>query len=331
MAKTKITVIGGGTGTVAVLAGLKKYEDVELSVIVCMTDDGGSNRIVRDEFGLLPLSDLRKSIVALSSTGNGILRNLFTYRFDKGEGLAGHTLGNLIMMALSDITGSEKGAIEKASKLFNVVGKIIPVTYDDVRLSAEYDDGRIVKGEHNIDEPTVNPDAKIVKLFLNPSAKANSDAVSAIMDADYLVVGPGDLYTSTLPNVIVDGIADAVCQTQAKYILVSNLMTRKGQTHWMKQSDLVAEVTKYIKRQPDYVVLNNKAIPEAVLQKYTDSGEYPIVDNLNNDVSYKIIRDDVLNDEVMERDSGDVLFRSLIRHSQEQLAKVIYNIINNNE
>jgi uncharacterized cofD-like protein len=330
MSKTKITVIGGGTGTVAVLAGLKKYEDIELSVIVCMTDDGGSNRIVRDEFGLLPLSDLRKSIVALSSTGNGVLRNMFTYRFDKGEGLAGHTLGNLIMMALSDITGSEKGAVEKASKLFNVVGKIIPVTYDDVRLVAEYDDGRTVKGEHSIDEPTENPDAKIIKLSLSEPAKANPDAVSAIVEADYLVVGPGDLYTSTLPNIIVDGISEAVLQTKAKYILVSNLMTRKGQTHWMKQNDFVNEVTKYINRKPDFVILNSRKMNESILKKYADSGEYPIIDNLTNGEGYKIIRDDVLNDEEMERDTGDILFRSLIRHSQEQLSKTIYKIIKDN-
>ncbi|MBW7953920.1 YvcK family protein, partial [Candidatus Dojkabacteria bacterium] len=137
----KVAVIGGGTGTVAVLSGLKYNTDVTLSAIVNMTDDGGSNRVVRDEFGLLPLSDLRKSIVALADAGNGIFRELFTYRFDKGEGLSSHTLGNLMLMALSDITGSEIGAIEAASKIFNCRGKVIPVTLDDVRLVAKYDDG----------------------------------------------------------------------------------------------------------------------------------------------------------------------------------------------
>ena len=151
----KIVVIGGGTGTIPVLSGLKQFSEFDLQVIVSMTDDGGSNAVIRDEFGLLPLSDLRKSIIALSQNDDKLLRDIFTYRFSKGEGLIGHTLGNLILMGLTETTGSEIGAIEAVSKLFNVKGKVIPVTLDSTKLVADYTDGTKIKGEHIIDEPEI--------------------------------------------------------------------------------------------------------------------------------------------------------------------------------
>lgn len=325
----KVAVIGGGTGTVAVLSGLKYNTDVTLSAIVNMTDDGGSNRVVRDEFGLLPLSDLRKSIVALADAGNGIFRELFTYRFDKGEGLSSHTLGNLMLMALSDITGSEIGAIEAASKIFNCRGKVIPVTLDDVRLVAKYDDGRTVTGEHLIDEPEENPSAKIVELSLSEEAEAYEDAIKAIEEADFIIAGPGDLYTSTICNIIVKGISEAIKSSKGKYIFINNLMTKKGQTHWMKASDLVAEISRYSQRQPDYVLLNNGEIPAPTLKRYEEKGEFIIVDDLQDGSEYKIIRTDIVaNDEVVQ-DKGDTLVRSLVRHDHEELAKLLLSIFNN--
>jgi uncharacterized cofD-like protein len=175
----KITVIGGGTGTSTVLEGLKKYKDLDISIIVGMMDDGGSNAVVRDEFGLLPFSDLRKSIIALSQENEGgILRDLFTYRFSEGEGLKGHTLGNLLMIAMTDITGSEIGAIETFKYLFSVGGDILPVTLDKVKLVAEYSNGKKVIGEHLIDEP--EEDLYIKKFYLDGKAIAYTGAVDAI-------------------------------------------------------------------------------------------------------------------------------------------------------
>ncbi|MBD3363408.1 uridine diphosphate-N-acetylglucosamine-binding protein YvcK [Candidatus Dojkabacteria bacterium] len=325
--KFKVCVIGGGTGTVSILNGLKKHDEIDLSVIVSMTDDGGSNRVVRDEFGLLPLSDLRKSIVALAQTGNGVFRELFTYRFDKGEGLSGHTLGNLMMMALSDITGSEVHAIRKMCKLFNVRGKVIPVTLDDSRLVARYEDGTIIKGEHWIDEPMEKyGDLKIEELMLDPSAKAHEPALEAISEADYIIAGPGDLYTSTITNIIVEGVAEAIKNSKAKYIFITNLMTKKGQTHWMKASDMVDEISKYSKRKPDYVLINNREIPEDILTKYKEDDEFPIKDNLNEDETYKIFKEDLIGEKEIVRQSGDVLVRSLVRHDSEKLRKVLYDI-----
>lgn len=327
MAKKKVVVIGGGTGSSAVLHGLKKYDNLDLSVIVSMTDDGGSNAVVRDEFGFLPLSDLRKSIIALSGIGNGILREAFIYRFAKGEGLCGHTLGNLVMMGLAEITGSEVGAIEAASKLFDVKGKIIPVTLDDVRLAVEYEDGKIVEGEHQIDEPKKsNEDKRIKKFYTKPKAKAYKAAVDAILEADYIIAGPGDLFTSTLANIIVDGIPQAICKSKGQFIFINNLMTKKGQTHGMKATDLVTEVTRYAKRQPDIVLINNRELPKKIVREYKKLNEVPIEDDTNGQ-DYNVVKASLIVDETLEKDSGDDLIRSIIRHDSVKLGKILYHKI----
>src|SRR3990167_8617417 len=173
-----IVVIGGGTGTYTVLLGLKKYE-VDLSVIVSMMDSGGSNRVIRDEFGLLPTSDLRQCMVALSSEKpSEIVRELFTYRYNAGTGITGMTFGNLFMAALTDIYGSQEKAIEKTCEFFDVKGEIIPITYDNTNLVAVYDNGRQILGEHAIDEPDEDlSKRRIVELSVFPEASANKKAV----------------------------------------------------------------------------------------------------------------------------------------------------------
>ena len=325
MAKKKVVVIGGGTGTVAVLHGLKKYDDLDLSVIVSMTDDGGSNAIVRDQFGYLPLSDLRKSIIALSGTKNGILRDVFTYRFEKGESLKSHTLGNLIMMGLSDMTGSEVGAIEAASKLFNVQGKIIPVTTDDVRLVAEYENGSKIEGEHLIDEPDKkHENLRINFFYTNPKAKATKDAINAITEADFIIAGPGDLYTTTLANIIINGIPQAIQKSKGKFIFITNLMTKKGQTHGMGAVKLVEEIEKYAGRKPDIVLLNNKELPKRIIDHYKSRGEEIIEDDLD-EADLEVIRASLIDTNIVPPTKGDDLVRSIIRHDSVKLSKILYH------
>src|SRR3989344_1450850 len=229
----KILVIGGGTGTFTVLSGLKKYP-VSLSAIVTMADDGGSNKVIRDEFGLLPVSDIRQCFVALAEENGEVsqlMRKLFMYRFHQGNGISGMTFGNLFMAALTEILGSQKEAIEKTGKILRIKGQVIPVSFEDTRLAALYECGHTVIGEHQIDEPKHNGKLQIKELFLQPKVKANPDAVSAILNADIIVLGPGDLYTSTIPNLLVEGISDALKQTKAKIMYVINLMTKDGQTY----------------------------------------------------------------------------------------------------
>ena len=323
----KICLIGGGTGSTTVLEGLKGYKDLELSVIVGMMDDGGSNAVVRDEFGILPLSDLRKSIIALSGENdNDILRKLFLYRFAQGEGLKGHTLGNLLMIAMTDIAGSEIGAIETFKYLFNVSGNIVPVTLDNVKLVAEYDDGSKEVGEHYIDEPET--DKHITKFYLDSEAKAYKGAVEVISNSDYIIIGPGDLYTTTLANIVVDGIPDALQNTKAKLIFVPNLMSKIGQTRGMTQSSMLEIIEGYIGRKFNYVLVNDGWIPKEAYKRYIADGEHLFEDDLEDDGRI-IIRTDLIANSEIKRESGDTLVRSLVRHDSEKLAKELYKIFRN--
>ena len=320
----KITVIGGGTGSTTVLEGLKKKKDLDLNVIVGMMDDGGSNAVVRDEFGLLPLSDLRKSIIALSQENeNQMLRNLFTYRFSQGDGLKGHTLGNLLMIAMTEITGSEVEAIEMFKYFFSVTGNIIPVTLDKVRLVAEYDDGSKVVGEHLIDEP--EDDKKIVKFYFDNKAQAYQGAVDTIMSSDYIIIGPGDLYTTTLANIIVDGIPQALQKTKAKLIFISNLMSKKGQTRGLTLESMLSLVEGYIGRKFDYVLVNNGRIPQKAYKRYIKQGEHIFKDDIKKN-GREIIRADLVANSVIKKDKGDALDRSLVRHDPDKVARELYKI-----
>ncbi len=321
----KITLIGGGTGTSTVLEGLKKDRDLELSVIVGMMDDGGSNAVVRDEFGLLPFSDLRKSIIALSEENDGdILRNLFTYRFSQGEGLKGHTLGNLLMIAMTEITGSEVSAIEMFRYLFNVRGEILPVTLDKVRLVAEYTNGKKIVGEHFIDEP--EEDAHIDKFYLDSKASAYPGAVEKILESQYIIVGPGDLYTTTLANILVTGIPEALQKTKAKLIFIPNLMTKVGQTRGLTQKSMVELVEGYTGRKFDYVLINSGRIPSDAYKRYVEDGESIFLDDIKDSEGRNIVREDLVANSVIKKEKGDVLVRSLVRHDPEKLRKVLYGI-----
>jgi uncharacterized cofD-like protein len=324
-----ITVIGGGTGSSNVLEGLKGYRDLHLSVIVGTMDDGGSNAVIRDEYGLLPLSDLRKSIIALAEdTDKGIIRDLFTYRLPQGEGLKGHTLGNLLMIAMIDITGSEIAAIDAFKYLFEVRADIFPVTLDDAKLVAKYEDGTEVRGEHLIDEP--QEPKKIEEISLSSETKAYEGAVEAIQNSDFIVLGPGDLYTTTLATLIVPGISEALQETKAKLIFIPNLMSKIGQTRGLTQKDMVELIEKYIGRKVDYVLVNNGKLPQKALERYLEDGEHVFKDDLGEN-GRDIVRTDLVANSVIKKDKGDELVRSLIRHDPEKLGSELYNIFKSNK
>lgn len=320
-----ITLIGGGTGTSNVLEGLKQYGDLDLSVIVGMMDDGGSNSVIRDEFGLLPLSDLRKSIIALSGENeNNWIRDLFTYRFTDGNGLKGHTLGNLLMIAMTDITGSEIEAIGAFKYLFSVRGSILPVTLDDTKLVAEYDDGTKVEGEHLIDEPEV--DKSITKFYLSSKVQAYKGAVEKIMESDFIIIGPGDMYTTTLANIIVPGIAEALQETKAKLIFIPNLMSKIGQTRGFTQKSMLEMMERYVGRKFDFVLINNGRLPEDAFKRYKEDGEAIFKDNLSDDNGRTIVRGDLVANSIIQKVKGDTLTRSLVRHEPKKLGDALYKI-----
>lgn len=325
--KKRVVVIGGGTGTYMVLTGLKKDTSLELTAIISSTDDGGSNRKFRDEFGLLPPSDFRQCLIALSPDNerNQTLRKLMMYRFNKGIGLDGQTFGNIMIAALTDIEGSQLEAFESAGKLLNIKGDLLPITTDNVRLMAEYEDGSITYGEHFIDEPEADHDnsLRIKRLFLNKKATAYPKALKAIKEADAIVIGPGDIYTSLLAAIIVGETAKTICKSKAKLFYITNLMTKPGQTYGFTAKDHVNEIKKYIGKYPDYVLINNYPLPPRILERYKkEEDAQPVVDDLRKN-GYTIIRKDLVARDEIKKVTGDKLRRSLIRHDGEKIAKII--------
>lgn len=328
MTKRKVAVVGGGTGTFVVLSGLKNYP-VELSAVVSMADSGGSNRVIRDEFGLLPTSDLRQCLVALAES-NGesrLLRELFMYRFHQGKGISGMTFGNLFMAALADIMGSQEKAIEETGKILRITGKILPVTTDDVDLVATYENGKVVIGEHRIDEPKHDGSLKIVKLSTKPKASVDRHAREALLGADMIVLGPGDLYTSVLANLVVRGVSEAIRGSRGKVVYVVNLMTRWGQTYRFTAADHLREVEHYLGRPLDAVVINrDMRYPRAVLRAYVQEHAEPVIDDLTGK-RYQLVRRPLLSRRLYVKAHGDVLARSVVRHDSERLADALVSFL----
>lgn len=321
--------IGGGTGTFVALKGLKEYP-LELSAIVTMADSGGSNKRIRDEFGLLPTSDIRQCFVALSDEkgGAGLLRKLFMYRFEKGEGIRGMTMGNLFMAALADILGSQEEAIRQTRKVLLIKGRVIPVSYTNTNLSARYEDGHVVDEEHLIDEPQHDGRLKIKEVFLKPQAHANPEALEAIDKADLIVLGPGDLYTSLVPNILVSGIPEALAASKATIVYILNLMTKFGQTFQYSARDHLATLEKYIGSSIDCVLINNGSVPKRALDVYAKSNEVPVEDNIMNENSYKLYHADLVTHHMITKSKSDALVRSLIRHDSTKLAAALIHILN---
>jgi len=323
-----IVCIGGGTGTFVALKGLKHYP-CHLTAIVTMSDSGGSNKRLRDEFGLLPTSDIRQCLVALSDEngGAGLLRKLFMYRFQKGHGISGMTFGNLFMAALSDILGSQNEAIKQTGRVLRVQGTVVPVSLTDTNLYAEYEDGHVLSEEHLIDEPPHDGKMHITNVYLKPQAKANPEALAAIAKADLIVLGPGDLYTSLLPNLLVNSIPSAICASKAKKVYIVNLMTKYGQTYNYSASDHIAIIEKYIRTSLDFVLLNNAKIPVKALSLYKEYHEQPVIDDLLKDTK-KVVRADLVSPLFTEKAKSDTLIRSLIRHDSAKLASELIKILN---
>ena len=335
MAK-KVVVIGGGTGTYTVLSGLKKYP-LEITAIVSMADSGGSAKKERDEWGLLPVSDVRKALLALSGEEGqeGLLRELLNYRFAEGIGVEGTTFGNLFLVALSNILGSQEKAIGELGKILKIKGRVLPVTLDQTNLVAEYDEGVTVVGEHEIDEPKHDGRLGIQKIYLLPSAKAYPPATVAIRKADLVVLGPGDLFTSLLPPLIVEGIPEALKKSKAKKLYILNLMNRYGQTYGFTASKFLSVLNEYLEEVAfDYVLVNNAPVPGGILRHYASKEKsFPVEYDLPagrhglRDDGIKIIRGDFLSRRVVEPQPGDKLKRSLLRHDPEKTAKAIIGLL----
>jgi uncharacterized cofD-like protein len=315
MKKPKIVTIGGGSGTFVVLSGLKKYP-ITLQAVVSMMDSGGSTGRLRDQLGVLPPGDMRQALIALSDSED-IWRSLFTYRFDTGD-LGGHNFGNIFLSALEKITGSAEESLVHAAKLLKIRGHVIPVTSSQCILCAKYADGSLLEGETLIDE-SLTSRPKILYMYTLPEAVPNQKAIKSILKADYIVFGPGDLYTSIFPNLLIPGIVDALKVSKAKKVFFVNLMTKIGQTDGFKASDFVNEMERYAGCTMDYIFVNNQNPPADLLECDLGQSTHP---------KTRIIRADLLSESKYEQSIADRIRRSLIRHDPEKVSKVLIESLN---
>ena len=309
----KVVTIGGGTGSYTVLRGLKEFS-LDITAIVSMFDSGGSSGTLRDEFGVLPPGDVRRCLVALSEGKRAeILRELFNYRFENGNSLKGHSFGNLFLVALSSIYGGDIEGIRKASELLNIKGKVLPVSLDKSDLHAILENGEEIVGETNIDIPKHNGEIRIQKVFLDPPAKLCEETKDAIREADILIIGPGDAYTSIIPNLLVKGMAEALRESSGKKIVVTNLMSKWGETHGFAASDMVRELLTYSGLEKfDVCVCNTAKMDPKLVAAYEKEKKYPIYcDNKLPEFAKKVITGDYFSE------------ADIARHDSAKIAKVI--------
>jgi len=276
-----IVVIGGGSGSYAVLKGLKPYAKnglINITAIVAMTDSGGNSGALRDEFGILPPGDIRRCLVALSDETE-IVKQLFQHRFESNGTLNEQSFGNLFLTALTQILGSEEKAIKEAHKILKVYGNIIPVTLENAHLVATLEDGEKIIGESVIDLPRHNSNKKIINLTTNTYINANPEALKAIKNAEVIIIGPGDLFTSIIANIIIDGIAEYLKYSRAKKVYICNIMTKNGETNNFDVHAHLHEIEKYCGGQMNFVLYNNKKIPQDLLLKYKTEGAEQVIFN----------------------------------------------------
>lgn len=308
----KIVAIGGGTGLSMLLKGIKHITN-NITAVVTVGDDGGSSGRLREDMGILPPGDIRNCIAALADDED-LITKLFQYRFKSGEGLEGHSFGNLFLTALCAITGDMVRAVKESSNVLSIRGRVLPSTLDDMKLVAEMEDGRIIHGESNIPEAH----GKIKRLFTDPvKCKALEDVIAAIKEADLIILGPGSLYTSVIPNLLIEEIAQEVVASNAKKIYVCNIMTQPGETDNYSVADHVSALMSHANsRKIIDAVLVNDFIPANLASKYQMAGSYPVktdVENLRKlgvkPFSKKLIEDSK---------------EGLVRHSSNRVARAIY-------
>lgn len=323
----QIVVIGGGTGSFTLLSALKHHTH-QLTAIVSMSDDGGSTGVLRDELGVLPPGDVRQCLVALSESPK--VRELFNYRFEEGT-FGGHSFGNILLTALEKATGSFAEAVETASEILRVDGKVIPATLDNVRLKMSWDSESVtLHGEHVIDEGLFPHDPRTARLHLEPEASANTAALDAIAAADMVLVAPGDLYTSLGPLLVIDGFGEALANTQGKVVYVCNLVTKKGQTDGFSVVDHSGEIERFAGTACLDTVLYNTEVPNEQLQeRYREEGAFMVEQGDPSACGYELVGLNLLGLDEATSSQADSLahLRSFIRHDEEKLASAIIQLL----
>lgn len=310
----KIVVLGGGTGLSVLLRGLKEYSN-NITAIVSVADDGGSSGRLRNQLGILPPGDVRNCMVALADK-EALMEKLFNYRFQQGDELAGHNLGNLFLAAMSDMYGNFEEAVVQMSKVLAIRGKVIPSTLEEIILKAELVDGNIVYGETNISRTT----KPIKKIAIEPQrVKPQEEALAALEEADAIILGPGSLYTSVIPNLLVDGIPEAIKASKGVKIYVCNVMTQPGETQGYTAGEHLEKIYKHsIAGLVEYILVNDQPISNRELLKkyFSDGAEQVEIDpDLLAKLGVKVVARPFLDE------------RQLVRHNSEALASTIIELI----
>ncbi|MCX7703435.1 MAG: YvcK family protein [Planctomycetota bacterium] len=307
----RIVAFGGGTGMGVLLRGLKKYTN-RITAVVTVCDDGGSSGRLRANMGILPPGDIRNCLIALADT-EPLMEELLQYRF-KQEELEGHSFGNLLLAALTEITGDFQRAVQEANKILKVQGRVLPSTLKKVALVATHTDGTKSTGEVRVGKS----DKPIHRMELRPKpVPMNPDVMDAIEQADIFVFGPGSLYTSIIPNLLVDRMVETILMSPAKKVYICNIMTQRGETKGYRASDHVAAIVNHsCEGFLDYVVVNNEPVPDEVKELYMRQGQYPVENDLSEEAfGAKVTACNLLGEE------------SMARHNPEKLADVITRIL----
>jgi len=310
----KIAVIGGGTGLSTILRGLKRFP-MDITAIVTVADDGGSSGTLREDFHVPPPGDIRNVLVALSDA-EPLVNELFQYRFEEGGGLTGHPVGNLLLAAMTNITGNFATAVQNLSEVLNVRGRILPVCNEALCLCAEYDDGEVATGESNIPNPT----KKIKRVYYENSCSALKDAVKAVKEADLVVLAPGSLYTSIIPNLLFSEIRQAIESTKAKFVYCCNIMSQPGETTGFSVSEHIKSIEEHVGfRFVDSVLVNDAKVKPSVIKRYHEEGSHPI------EIDYKML--DELNINVIQSRMVDYNERNEVRHNTKKVAAMIFSLL----
>lgn len=315
-----IVALGGGTGLSSLLSGLKSFTR-NITAVVTVTDEGGSSGRLRDEWGVLPPGDIRNCLVALAEDDNE-LRQLLDFRFEQGE-LKGHSLGNLILLALTELSGDFRLGVEKINNLLAIRGRVFPVTNESVSIYGKKNNGEYVKGELGV---TKNG-SELMDLWLEPkNAKPVKEVLRAINEADLVVLGPGSLFTSVLPNLMVSGLKEEINKLLLPSVYVANLMTQPGETDDFSVTDHVNWIEKYLGKVPDYLVVNKGTIPESILANYSEQGAVPLFlsSTETNELEKRGCR-------VIEAPLFTVARDSTLRHNGQAVSEILIRICREKE
>ncbi|MBI4597939.1 MAG: YvcK family protein [Candidatus Omnitrophica bacterium] len=309
----KVVVIGGGTGLSTLLHGLKHYT-TNITAIVTVADDGGSSGRLRKEFDMIPPGDIRNCLVALADT-EPLMQQLFQYRFAEDSALKGHNFGNLFLTAMTKITGDFERAIQASSKVLAIRGRVVPSTNAKVRLVAEHEDGTVTQGETNISHATV----PIRRIYLEPAGcRPSTEALQAIHDAQVIILGPGSLFTSIIPNLLVEHMVDAIVQSKALKAYICNVMTQSRETSGFKASDHVRALITHTNPGLLHVCLvNTEPVPPLLLEKYREEDAFPVEADIRRirEMGYQVVSGNIINTE------------NYVRHDPDKVAKVVIQLV----